>query len=213
MDGNGRWATGHGLPRHKGHLKGVESAKMIIQEAAKHPDIDYLTLFAYSLENMNRPVKETEFIQKLLVSTLKEEHAKLMKQHVLVRIVGNVDDIDLPVLDIAKPKLTVNLCFRYSGRWHISDIANRLSDQNQPCTIDNIQAHMVQELGPDPDIIIRTGGEMRMSNFLLWNMAYSELFFLPILWPDFSKEDLDKVIHSFSERDRRFGLVRSDDGV
>ena len=211
MDGNGRWATGHGLPRHKGHVKGVESVRMIIQDAARHPDIEYLTLFAYSLENMTRPIQETTFIQDLLVKTLEEEFEELSKQKVLVRVVGDVDDIDLPVLNIKQPKLIVNLCFRYSGRWHVSDIARRLSNMGQPCTIDNIQALMTQDLGPDPDVIIRTGGEMRVSNFLLWNMAYSELFFLPVLWPDFSKEDLHKVMASFSERDRRFGQVRSND--
>ena len=210
MDGNGRWATDRNLSRHQGHLKGVEPVKMLIQESAAHPDIEYLTLFAYSIENMGRPLQETQWISELLVATLKEQLDELAKKQILIRVVGDVKDIVLPNLHIPEPRLIVNVCFRYSGRWHISNIVNRLLDQGQVCSMENIQSLMVQDLGPDPDAIIRTGGELRVSNFLLWGMAYSELFFLPVLWPDFSKSDFDAVIGAFKYRDRRFGQVRSE---
>lgn len=183
---------------------------MLIQESAAHPDIEYLTLFAYSIENMGRPLQETQWISELLVATLKEQLDELAKKHILIRVVGDVKDIVLPNLHIPEPRLIVNVCFRYSGRWHISNIVNRLLDQGQVCSMENIQSLMVQDLGPDPDAIIRTGGELRVSNFLLWGMAYSELFFLPVLWPDFSKSDFDAVIGAFKYRDRRFGQVRSE---
>lgn len=213
MDGNGRWATERNLPCSEGHLKGIDPVKMLIRRAVQHPDIQFLTLFVYSLENLKRPLQETQYIQDLLINCLQSDLEELEQERVFVRIIGDVAGIDLPVRYVSNPKLVVNLCFRYSGRWHISNIVNRLLAQNQPCTPDSIQSMMVADLGPDPDVIIRTGNEMRLSNFLLWNLAYSELFFLPVLWPDFSESHFDQVVTSYLKRHRRYGTLGVDDGL
>jgi len=223
MDGNGRWAKQRGLPRTLGHRAGVEALKEIVRYASEI-GIKILTVYAFSTENWARPIEEVDYlINTLLVEYMKKEIDELNKNNVKVRILGNIDD--LPVLtrkqiieavETTKNNtgLKFNIALNYGGRKEIVDAVKKITNMVLNGIIDEKEIN--EELfsrclytagDKDPDLIIRTSGEMRISNFLIWQSAYSEFYFTKTLWPDFTKEDLDKAINEYAKRDRRFGGV------
>lgn len=220
MDGNGRWAKSKGYERVYGHQQGVHSVRSVI-EGAGEADIKYLTLFAFSTENWNRPKSEVDALTSLLVRTIHLETENLMKNSVRMMAIGNLQDLPhdcqeelAKIIDKTKDNtgLTVVLALSYSSRWEITEMARRLAEQVTDNTINPNQIDtetVIQNLTtahiPDPDILIRTGGEYRISNFLLWQIAYAELFFTQIMWPEFRKEDLFQIILDYLPRQRRFG--------
>ena len=223
MDGNGRWAESRGLNRAAGHQKGVESARRAVTSAAEL-GISYLTLFGFSNENWSRPAQEIEDLMGLLRRYLRQEVEELDRQGVRILFIGDrsrlADDI-VTLLQMAEQRtrrnsgLTLTIALSYSGRQEIAQAARRLatraaSGEIDPDGID--EAALGRELFtaniPDPDLVIRTSGEKRISNFLLWQCAYAEMVFLDTLWPDFSREDFVVAVREFHRRDRRFGMTR-----
>jgi len=223
MDGNGRWAKQRGLPRTLGHRAGVEALKEIVRYASEI-GIKILTVYAFSTENWARPIEEVDYlINTLLVEYMKKEIDELNKNNVKVRILGNIDD--LPVLtrkqiveavEITKNNtgLKFNIALNYGGRKEIIDAVKKITNMVLNGMIDEkeineelFSRYLYTAGDKDPDLIIRTSGEMRISNFLIWQSAYSEFYFTKTLWPDFTKEDLDKAINEYAKRDRRFGGV------
>ncbi len=225
MDGNGRWAKSRGLPRTAGHKQGVEAARRAVR-AAGDLNIPYLTLFGFSTENWSRPQEEVNDLMGLLRYYLKSETADLHKNGVKLQVIGHraalAADI-VKMIDNAEKltkdntNLTVCIALNYGGRQEILHAAKRLVEdqvaKGQPLSQDEIEEAFSSRLMtteiPDPDILIRTSGEQRISNFLLWQCAYTEFVFMDTLWPDFTKDDLDRAVKEFSLRDRRFGGVKS----
>tara|TARA_Y200000002_G_scaffold29403_1_gene21960 strand:- start:2799 stop:3494 length:696 start_codon:yes stop_codon:yes gene_type:complete len=216
MDGNGRWANARGQARQDGHEMGVDPVKQVIKYCLEHSQINTLTLFAYSLENLERPKYETIYIEQLLLRALCANISQLCEKGVRLKIIGdlagvatNVKKQILDYVDLTKAntRLQLNICFRYSGRWHIMNAMNSIT--KRPVTEDDIKNYINNDLGDDPDLLIRTGGELRISNFLLWNIAYTELYFLDRYWPDFSVDDLKGAIEHFNQRQRRYGKVEN----
>ena len=220
MDGNGRWAQQRGLPRVAGHKSGVETVRSVIQACAEK-GIEVLTLFAFSSENWRRPKKEVTLLMGLFLAALQREVKKLHKNGVQLRIVGDVSAFDKKIQDqIIKSevltkdnkKLVLNIAANYGGQWDITQSVKSIAQQVQSGVIsaDEITSEMIsQNLSmsdlPEPDLFIRTGGEKRISNFLIWQLAYSELYFTDTLWPDFDRIAFDKALDSFAGRQRRFG--------
>ena len=223
MDGNGRWAKQRGLPRTLGHRAGVEALKEIVRYASEI-GIKILTVYAFSTENWARPIEEVDYlINTLLVEYMKKEIDELNKNNVKIRILGNIDD--LPVLtrkqiieavETTKNNtgLKFNIALNYGGRKEIVDAVKKITNMVLNGMIDEkeineelFSRYLYTAGDKDPDLIIRTSGEMRISNFLIWQSAYSEFYFTKTLWPDFTKEDLDKAINEYAKRDRRFGGV------
>lgn len=222
MDGNGRWAQRKGNSRIFGHQNGVIAVRETV-EAASELGIQYLTLFAFSTENWNRPREEVDALMALLLKTIEKELDSLTENNVSLHFIG--DKTSLPRLvqkqltkAIEKTRnntgLKLVLALSYSGRWEILNAMRKLAQDVKNNTIQPDELfcdHFVQYLTtaelPDPELLIRTSGEYRISNFLLWQIAYSELYFTETLWPDFSKEDFFKAIHNFQSRERRFGLT------
>lgn len=220
MDGNGRWAKKKGALRIFGHRNAVQSVKDIT-EASGELGIKYLTLYAFSTENWARPKEEVDGLMELLVNTLKKEIKTLMDNQVKLQTIG--DTSNLPILcqenlQWAKDQtskndgLTLILALSYSGRWEITEAVKKIAEQVkggnlEPASIrdKHIEQYLQTSGIPDPELLIRTSGEMRVSNFLLWQIAYSELYITPTLWPDFSKENLYEAIWSYQQRERRFG--------
>ena len=213
MDGNGRWATRRFLPRLAGHRQGMESLRRCIR-ACLDRGVAVLTVFAFSSENWNRPADEVSGLMELLATALAKEIPQLQTDQVQVHFVGERAGLSDKVrlgLDHAEAatagnqRLVLNVCFNYGGRWDIAQAAARLAAQGQPIT--EISLHQALALAhvPDPDLIIRTGGELRLSNFLLWQAAYTELYFSDRLWPDFDEAELDQAIAEFARRERRYG--------
>ncbi len=213
MDGNGRWATRRFLPRLAGHRQGMESLRRCIR-ACLDRGVAVLTVFAFSSENWNRPADEVSGLMELLATALAKEIPQLQTDQVQVHFVGERAGLSDKVrlgLDQAEAatagnqRLVLNVCFNYGGRWDIAQAAARLAAQGQPIT--EISLHQALALAhvPDPDLIIRTGGELRLSNFLLWQAAYTELYFSDRLWPDFDEAELDQAIAEFARRERRYG--------
>lgn len=213
MDGNGRWATRRFLPRLAGHRQGMESLRRCIR-ACLDRGVAVLTVFAFSSENWNRPADEVSGLMELLATALAKEIPQLQTDQVQVHFVGERAGLSDKVrlgLDQAEAatagnqRLVLNVCFNYGGRWDIAQAAARLAAQGQPIT--EISLHQALALAhvPDPDLIIRTGGELRLSNFLLWQAAYTELYFSDRLWPDFDEAELDQAIAEFAQRERRYG--------
>ena len=205
MDGNGRWARQRGDERSSGHIAGVESVRRII-EASAEIGLGYLTLYAFSTENWNRPKEEVDMLLHLIVTVIAKETEGLVRNNVRLNVIGDVERLpresresleECLVATAACTGLQVNLALSYSGRWEITD---EISE-------DLVSSHLSTAGMPDPDILIRTGGDFRISNFLLWQIAYSELFFIDIFWPDFSKETLYQAIINFQTRERRFGMT------
>ncbi|MFN0151023.1 MAG: isoprenyl transferase [bacterium] len=222
MDGNGRWAESRGLPRIAGHHAAVEAVRDTVA-AAGAIGIDVLTLYTFSIENWNRPKDEVDALMALLKSTLDTEALDLGQNNVRLETIGRVTDLPLDVQEtIATAKrrlarstgLTLVLALSYGGRAEISDAVRGLISEVRAGTngadLDEsaIERHLYTQPFPDPDLLIRTSGEMRISNFLLWQLAYSELWFTDVLWPDFRRIDLYRGIRDYQERERRFGRVR-----
>lgn len=218
MDGNGRWAKNKGLPRQEGHKAGARAARVIIT-ACRKMGIPHLTLYAFSRENWARPEDEVAFIFDLLVEFLNEELESLVKQSIRLNILGEPGD--LPeyvrkalgyVLELTSPgkAMTLNLALNYSGRFEIVNAAKKLARSGMdPEKLDeeNFKQFLYTADQPDPDLIIRTSGEYRLSNYLLYQAAYSELYFTDIHWPDFGEEELKQAIEEFGRRNRRYGRV------
>ena len=222
MDGNGRWAGARGLPRQAGHRAGIRPARMVIEECSRR-GVAALTLFAFSSENWGRPSVEVSGIMNLFLDALERETAQLHANGVRVRVIG--ERRTLPVrlqsrVAAAEQQtahnggLRLQVAMSYGGRWDIVQANQRLAEQ---CLVGALnpkeitEGHLASALEladvPDPDLFIRTGGERRISNFLLWNLAYTELYFSDRLWPDFSASDLEEALAFFGGRERRFGLT------
>ncbi len=222
MDGNGRWAKARGLNRSAGHVEGVNTVRRIT-EAASELGIKYLTLYTFSTENWNRPQDEVSALMSLIVIAIERETPDLIKNNVRLQMIGDIDALypdartrlEKCIDDTAHCSgLTLILALSYSSRWEITRAAKIIAQKAVHGELDpnkitdaTIVAHLSTVAYPDPDLLIRTGGDMRISNFLLWQIAYSEIFITPTYWPDFSKEDFLEAISSFSARERRFGLT------
>ena len=223
MDGNGRWAEKRHMPRLIGHKKGIEATRRLVNLCGNH-GIPYLTLFAFSTENWKRPQNEVEQLMGLMMDGLKKEVPSLHRNSVVIRFVGNTQNFPEKMFDAIQSAeeltannsgMTLSICVDYGGRWDITQAVNKALKEslgnNQPTQLSesDISKHLAMRDIPDPDLFIRTSGEQRISNFLLWQLAYTELHFTPRLWPDFNKEDFDKALHDFSHRERRFGKSHS----
>lgn len=222
MDGNGRWAKQKGMPRVLGHRSGVKSVREVT-EAAAQIGVKYLTLYAFSTENWNRPPAEVMALMSLLVETIKGEIRDLNKNGVRLTAIGDIEALPAATLKtlregIEKTKdnnrVTLVLALNYSAKWEILRATRHLAEQVKLGVLkpDEInEAVFERELSthgiPDPELLIRTSGETRLSNFLLWQVAYAELYFTPVFWPDFDKKELFKAILSYQNRERRFGMI------
>lgn len=213
MDGNGRWATRRFLPRIAGHKQGVDSLTRCVR-ACLDRGIGVLTVFAFSSENWNRPPEEVSGLLELLVLALTREVPRMGEQGVQIHFIGDRQRFSAKVQTgleeaerstAANQKLIFNVCFNYGGRWDIAQAAQKLVSRGEPITELSLDRAMALAHVPDPDLLIRTGGELRISNFLLWQAAYSELYFSDKLWPDFDEAALDEAIAVFQTRERRFG--------
>lgn len=213
MDGNGRWASKRFLPRIAGHNKGVETLKRIVS-ACPSRHIDTVTVFAFSSENWNRPVEEVSGLMDILAMAISREVPKLQRDGVRLRFVGARDGLSARVkkgLEEAEAAtagnsvLSLNVCFNYGGRWDIASAAARLAASGTPITEESLSQALSLSFCSDPDLLIRTGNEMRLSNFLLWQSAYTELYFSELLWPDFDEAALDAALVDYASRERRFG--------
>ncbi len=213
MDGNGRWASKRFLPRIVGHKQGVDSLRRCAK-ACERRGVGVLTVFAFSSENWNRPAEEVSGIMELFVIALTREVPQLNAEGVRLHFIGDRTGLSAKVnagIDqaqadtAANTRLILNVCFNYGGRWDIAQAAAKLAASGQAMTEVNLNAAMALAHVPDPDLLIRTGGEQRISNFLLWQTAYSELYFSDKLWPEFDEAALDVAITSFTQRERRFG--------
>lgn len=220
MDGNGRWAKRHGMARMFGHKQGVETVHQITEVAAEM-GIEYLTLYAFSTENWNRPKEEVDALMSLLVDTIAKETPTLMKNNVRLQTIG--DTYRLPELarkrfeeciaqTAGNTGLNLVLALSYSSRWEIANAMRNMADDllsgklRRECIDEEmVSAYLTTKGMPDPDLLIRTSGELRISNFLLWQLAYSELYFTDCLWPDFTKEEFVAAIVDYQHRERRFG--------
>lgn len=216
MDGNGRWAAARGLPRTMGHHRGVDAVRALV-EACTQRGIEYLTLFSFSSENWRRPAEEVSLLMRLFVAALEREVGKLREHGVRLRVVGDLgafEDRLKKLIDEAQvstahnTRLHLTICASYGGRWEIAQAARTLVERGKAAgQIDEgaIGQAMPMSFAPDPDLLIRTGGEWRISNFLLWQLAYTELYFTDVLWPDFDAHALDAALQWYAGRERRFG--------
>lgn len=216
MDGNGRWATRRMLPRVAGHVKGVDAVREIV-EACVDRGIEYLTLFAFSSENWRRPEEEVSLLMRLFVTALEREVAKMHANDIRLKVVGDLSRFDLKLREMIanaerrtanNTRLTLSICANYGGRWDIMQATSKMIAANPGVTDfseEQLAEHLAMAYAPEPDLFIRTGGEERISNFLLWQLAYSELYFTDTFWPDFSPASLDEAIVSYQSRERRFG--------
>lgn len=224
MDGNGRWARRQGLPRHKGHEEGVCRVEEITR-AASRAGIRYLTLYAFSKENWKRPADEVGFLMSLLAQFLDSKMQIMMENNVVFRVIGEITDLPSVIqkkieewIDKTSSNtgLTLNMAFSYSSRFEIVRACQNLAKQValgklKPAEIseDSFAGELYTSGLPDPDLLIRTSGEMRISNFLLWQLSYSELYVTETLWPDFKEEQFREALNAYAKRNRRFGLTDS----
>lgn len=221
MDGNGRWAQEKGLERVFGHKKGVETVKRIV-EASGELGLEFLTLYTFSIENWKRPKEEINALMGLMVDAIMRETSNLMAQDVKVMVIGNIADLpeevrrklnDLIAATAGNKGVRLVLALSYGARWEIVEAARQIARKYKEGCIQDIDevndeffaAHLTTHDIPDPDLLIRTSGECRLSNFLLWQCAYTEFYFIDKFWPDFEKDDLYLAIRSFLKRERRFG--------
>lgn len=218
MDGNGRWAKDKGLPRSAGHVEGVETVNRITAECARL-GVKFLTLYTFSTENWSRPESEVSSLMNLVATKLEDEI--FMKNNIRFRMIGDMERLPLHVRQrlhecmertAANDKMTVVTALNYSSRWELANVVRKavnVASQGQliasDVTEDWVSTHLETSFMPDPDLLIRTGGEMRISNYLLWQCAYSEFYFCDIYWPDFTNEDLHRAIEDFQHRQRRYG--------
>ncbi len=222
MDGNGRWATARGLPRSAGHHRGAEAARRAVVGAAEM-GIGYLTLFSFSSENWRRPPAEIDDLMGLLRFYLRKEISTLQESDVRLRVIGERDRLDPEIVSLieraenetaANDRLTLVIALSYGARAEIAGAARRIAEAVKDGTLDPsevgeklLERHLLTEGIPDPDLIIRTSGEKRLSNFLLWQAAYAELMFIDRYWPDFTKEDLEDAVREYHGRERRYGAT------
>jgi undecaprenyl diphosphate synthase len=222
MDGNGRWAKKKGNPRVFGHKNGVTAVRDVV-EAAAELGVEYLTLYAFSTENWSRPRTEIDALMALLVTTINKETKTLLDNNVRLRSIGDIDSLPKSVarhlkgaIENTKQNSGLNLvlALNYSSRWEILNAINKISEdlRNKKLETESIDSTLFESYlntsgFPDPELLIRTSGEFRISNFLLWQIAYSELYFTPTLWPDFRRENLYQAIADYQNRERRFGKI------
>ena len=215
MDGNGRWAKKRFLPRVAGHRRGVEAVREVVKACAAR-GVECLTLFAFSSENWRRPTEEVTFLMQLFLKALEQEVEKLHGNGIRFRVIGDLSAFDPVIVDhirraealtATNERLTLTVAANYGGRWDILQAANRCRAEHsgEEITEALLSRYLCLSHAPEPDLFIRTGGEERISNFLLWQLAYAELYFTPVLWPDFGTEALDEAIASYRARERRFG--------
>lgn len=220
MDGNGRWAKRHGKHRIFGHQNGITAVREAA-EAAAELGVEYLTLYAFSTENWGRPKLEVDALMQLLLQTIKEEVVTLNKNNIRLHAIGDLNSLPmrnrkhlLKVIDDTRSnnRMTLTLALSYSSRWELIEAAKKLANEilQQKIIPDQVDQRCIERLletynMPDPELLIRTSGEMRVSNFMLWQIAYAELYFTPTLWPDFRRDDLYQAILDFQHRERRFG--------
>ena len=216
MDGNGRWATKRFMPRVAGHVKGVEAVRGVVEACALR-GIKYLTLFAFSSENWRRPEEEVSLLMRLFVTALEREVSKMHANNIRLKVVGDLSRFDAKLQEMIaaaerrtanNTRLTVTVCANYGGRWDIMQATGKMVAAHPGATEfteEQLAEHLAMAYAPEPDLFIRTGGEERISNFLLWQLAYSELYFTDTYWPDFDVDALDAAIASYQARERRFG--------
>ncbi|MFC1945607.1 polyprenyl diphosphate synthase [Chloroflexota bacterium] len=216
MDGNGRWAAERGLDRLEGHQAGVANARRVV-ETLLTKQIPYVTLFGFSTENWRRPAGEVDGLLEILAQSIKSETGALHEKGACIRHLGRLDRLspelrkavtDAVMLTKDNRRITINLAFDYGGRDEIVDAARRMIDDDVPAaSVDEEQFSRYLYSGdlPDVDLLVRTGGELRLSNFLLWQVAYSELYFTPVFWPDFDGAEMEKALDVYQSRERRFG--------
>ncbi len=227
MDGNGRWAVQRGLERVRGHQKGAMVVRDIVTECSRlrreHGGPDFLTLYSFSLENWKRPLDEISFLMQMYVDYLRQELPTMMENNIRFRQIGRLDNLPDPVLEQVEltldqtrhnDGLNLVLALNYGSRAEITDAVRGIAQDVRDGTLrpedvnETLISSRLYTAGmPDPDLLIRTAGEMRISNYLLWQISYAELFVSPVLWPDFGIEDMHKAIHAFSKRNRRFGAL------
>lgn len=225
MDGNGRWAVQRGLQRVSGHQEGAKTVRKIVTECArlreKYPGPDFLTLYSFSLENWKRPVEEVSFLMQMYIEYLRQERATMMENNIQFRQIGRIDQLPEPVLEevditLRETKnndgLTLVLALNYSSRAEITDATRKIAAEAREHKLDprdiseeTISDHLYTAGMPDPDLLIRTAGEMRVSNYLLWQISYAELYVSDKFWPDFDVPDLHDAMRSYASRNRRFG--------
>ena len=217
MDGNGRWAEKKGLPRFVGHSQGVKVIKKIVKSALNFR-IKYITLFAFSTENWSRPKNEVDFLMKLFVDSIKTELEELSSKSVRLRFIGNIHNLNTNLKEVinfaenktkSNNKVILSIALNYGGKWDIVNATNQILTTNIK-KINEFEFNNYTSLSslPDPDLLIRTGGEHRISNFLLWNISYSELYFTDELWPDFDENSFKKIINVFDKRKRNYGNIK-----
>lgn len=220
MDGNGRWATKRFLPRAAGHVRGVQAVRRVVEACGKH-GVNYLTLFAFSSENWRRPQEEVSLLMRLFIQTLEKEINKLDGQGVRLRVIGDLSAFEPRLQDLIQAAeqrtadntaLNLTIAANYGGRWDILQATRRLLQERpdlaaQPQDINEelLSQYLSMAWAPEPDLFIRTGGEQRISNFLIWQLAYTELYFSDDYWPDFGAKELDAAFQWYRTRERRFG--------
>ena len=217
MDGNGRWAKQRFLPRVAGHKRGLEAVRATVKGCVKR-GVEFLTLFAFSSENWRRPSEEVKFLMQLFVAALEQEVEKLHANGVRFRVVGNLERFEPRIVRLVEQaeartadntRLLLTIAANYGGRWDILQAMNRMlrarPELASGFSESDLTPYFAMSYAPEPDLFIRTGGEQRISNFLLWQLAYSELYFTETLWPDFDGAELDRAIRSYQQRERRFG--------
>ena len=215
MDGNGRWAKKRFLPRVAGHRKGVEAVREVVKNCIER-GVEYLTLFAFSSENWRRPQEEVTVLMQLFLRALEQEVGKLHNNDIRFKVVGDLSPFDPRIVELIRQgealtrnnkRLTLTVAANYGGRWDILQAAERcrIEDPLAPITEERLSRLLSMDYAPEPDLFIRTGGEQRVSNFLLWQLAYTELFFTEALWPDFDTAAFDAALASYRQRERRFG--------
>ncbi|MDR8730303.1 polyprenyl diphosphate synthase [Burkholderia pseudomultivorans] len=219
MDGNGRWATERRLPRVAGHTRGVDALRAVVEGCAR-AGVEYLTLFAFSSENWRRPNDEVSFLMRLFITALEREVGKLHANGIRLRVVGDLERFEPRIRELIRraetktarnTRLTLTIAANYGGRWDILQATRKLVEQavregrEVEVTEDAFAPHLAMAYAPEPDLFIRTGGEQRVSNFLLWQLAYAEFYFTDKYWPDFDGAALADALASYTERERRFG--------
>jgi undecaprenyl diphosphate synthase len=217
MDGNGRWAKKRFLPRVAGHKRGVETVRKVVR-ACMDRGVEYLTLFAFSSENWRRPAEEVSFLMGLFLRSLDQEVARLHENGIRLRVVGDLSRFDTPLVDLIRrsetltennTRLTLSICANYGGRWDIMQAVNRMMaahpEKAGAYQEEDLAPWLALSYAPEPDLFIRTGGEQRVSNFLLWQLAYAELHFTDVLWPAFDSHAFQRALDSYKHRERRFG--------
>lgn len=216
MDGNGRWATRRFLPRVAGHAKGVERVRDVVEKCVER-GVEYLTLFAFSSENWRRPADEVSVLMRLFMTALEREVTKMHVNSIRLKVVGDLSRFDPKLQEMiasaerrtaGNTRLTVNICANYGGRWDVMQAVGKMVAANPGATDfseEQLAPHLALAFAPEPDLFIRTGGEQRISNFMLWQLAYTEMYFAETYWPDFDGAALDEAIVSYQQRERRFG--------